>query len=160
MATEAIVQFSKTYSNLIVIPTTPVDAEFLEDIPLGRDAKLVVTVPRGLPFHKKFFALLKTILNYMDDRTKLALNVHTVPELLIRIKLDLGLYTLHIAGAGGAVPEGQPIYIPDSISFGRMDETKFSRLYKDTINVAVGKYVPTQNPASMMAAVDALLRFE
>lgn len=161
MATEAIVEFRKPGDgNLIVVPATPVDQDLLEDLPLNREGKMVVTFPRHLPFHKKYFALLRTILHYMDEDDKRRLNIYNEATMLLRMKLDLGLFTLYIAAGGGVVPEGQPVYIPDSISFASMDESKFARLYKDTITVAIGKYTPHQNAASMDAAVNALLRFE
>lgn len=143
-----------------LVAATPYDQELLHSIPAERDIKLVVTVPRNLKFHKKFFALLGVIIDYMDERTRLDLNVHTTEELLNRLKIDLGLYTLFIVGPGSTLPEGTPIYQPDSISFDKMDEVAFHQLYKNTISIAIGKYTTAQTEASMMEAVDAVLRFE
>ena len=109
---------------------TPLDKEMLDSIPVDEDIKLVVTVPRNLKFHKKFFVLLGVILDYMDERTRLELNVHTVEELLNRLKIDLGLYTLFIVGPGSTLPEGTPIYQPDSISFDKMDEPEFVAFFE------------------------------
>lgn len=132
----------------------------LVELPTDRDIKIVATVPRNLKFHRKFFALLSTILNYMDERTKLQHNIFSTTELLQRLKLDLGLYTLYVMGPGSKIPEGTPVFIPDSISFGKMDEAKFNKMYKATIGIAIGKYTTNQTEESMMRAVDAVLRFE
>lgn len=140
---------------------TPHDEELLSDLPSGKEGKFDVSFPRNLKFHKKFFALLGVILSYMDEETKIRLNVFEKKQLLIRIKLDLGLYTLFVATGGGAVPEGTPVFIPDSINFFNMEETKFVRLYKDTIGVAIGKYVSSNlSEDSIDEAVRAVLRFE
>lgn len=150
----------QTNDGVVVRGVTQADEELLNALPRDRDGKMEVTFPRSLQFHKKFFALLGVVYDYMDDDTRKALNVWSVTELLQRLKIDLGLYTLHIVGEGSTLPAGTPVYTPDSISFGRMEETKFQKLYKATIGVAIGKYVTNQTEASMMAAVDAVLRFE
>lgn len=142
------------------VGATPLDKEMLDSIPTEDDIKLSVTVPRNLKFHKKFFVLLGVILDYMDEQTQAELNVYTVEELLNRLKIDLGLYTLFIVGPGSTLPEGTPIYQPDSISFGKMDEVRFNKLYKSTIGIAIGKYTTAQTEESMMQAVEAVLRFE
>lgn len=151
---------SDTHGTAKFVGVTPFDQELLQSIPSDRDAKMVVTVPRNLKFHRKFFALLGVVLDYMDERTRLELNVHTVAELLNRLKIDLGLYTLFIVGPGSTLPEGTPVYQPDSISFDKMDEVAFNQLYKSTIGIAIGKYTTAQTEESMMRAVDAVLRFE
>jgi hypothetical protein len=150
----------QTNDGVVLKGVSPVDEELLNALPRDRDGKMEVTFPRNLQFHKKFFALLGVVYDYMDDDTRKHLNVWSVGELLQRLKIDLGLYTLHIVGEGSTLPAGTPVYMPDSISFGRMDDVAFSRLYKNTIGVAIGKYVTNQTEASMMAAVDAVLRFE
>lgn len=143
-----------------LVGTTPTDRELLKELPTLKDLKLVVTVPRNLKFHKKFFALLKVIYDYMDERDRERYNIWNTQELLNRLKLDLGLYTLFVMGPGGQIPEGTPVFIPDSISFDKMDETKFARFYKDVIGVAIGKYTTNQTETAMMQAVDAVLRFD
>lgn len=162
MATELIVH-RKAFSQsdvMLLAPSSPVDLEHVEDIPFDVDFKIVATVPRNLAFHKKFFALLKVIFDYMPEEERARLNILTVKELLNRLKIDLGLYTLHIVGPGSTLPEGTPVFIPDSISFGKMDDSKFSRFYKGVIAVAIGKYVTAQTEESMMQIVNQVMRFE
>lgn len=146
--------------SITLIGITPIDRDQMRDLPTLKDLKLVVTVPRNLKFHKKYFVLLKVIYDYMDDADRLRYNIWNPTELLNRLKIDLGLYTLFVMGPGGVVPEGTPVFIPDSISFDKMDDSKFARFYKDTIGVAIGKYTTNQTEASMMEAVNAVLRFE
>lgn len=160
MSETLLFRLKRANEGRLILPATPMDQETLDEIPDMREGKAEITFPRSLPFHKKFFALLKVGYDYMDEATRARYNIHSTAQLLIMLKLDLGLYTLHIAGGGGMLPEGQPIYIPDSISFARMDEVKFAKFYKSVIGVLIGKYTTNQNENSMMQAVNAVLRFE
>jgi hypothetical protein len=139
---------------------TTLDQELMIAVPPLKDLKMVITVPRNLKFHKKFFVMLGVIYDYMDVLTREQLNVHSTEELLNRLKIDLGLYSLYIMGPGSVLPEGTPVFKPDSISFDKMDDTAFARLYKGAIGVAINKYVSGQDEVSMMRAVDGVLRFE
>lgn len=161
MAEQAFVQFNRdARDQLVVTPLMPMDDETLRELPLEREAKIEITFPRNLKFHKKFFALLHVIYDYMGEARRAELNIWSEKELLNRLKIDLGLYTLFIVGPGSTLPEGTPVYQPDSISFAKMDDTSFGKFYKGVIGVAIGKYVFGQNEASMMRAVDAVLSFE
>lgn len=133
--------------------------EQIRALPRDREGKMVVTFPRNLLYHKKFFAMLKAAFDYMLEEDRIRHNVLSVEQLLIRLKLDLGMYTLYVSAGAGAIPEGQPIYIPDSISFGSMDDVVFGTFYKAVVGVLVQKYVSNQTEESMMQVVDNLLRF-
>lgn len=162
MATTLIAQKMPAQSDGIArfVCNTVIDQELMLAVPPEKELKLVITVPRNLKFHKKFFAMLAVIYDYMDITTREQLNVHSTEELLNRLKIDLGLYSLYIMGPGSVLAEGTPVFRPDSISFDKMDDTAFGRLYKGAIGVAIGKYVTNQTEASMMRAIDAVLRFE
>lgn len=161
MSSEAIVlKLATTGPVTSFTAADEVSAEVLKEVPTDRESKLVITVPRNLKFHKKFFALLKVIVDYMDEETRLRHNIFDSRELLQRLKIDLGLYSLHIMGPNSTLPEGTCVYVPDSISFGKMDETKFAAFYKAVIGVAIAKYTTAQTEDSMMQAVNAVLRFE
>lgn len=145
----------KRYETAMTVrPASAIDEEQMREIPEGREVKFLVSVPRNIKFHRKFFALLKVIFDMMSEDDRAGYGIINQDQLLIRLKLDLGLYDLWISH------EGNVIYIPGSISFGKMDNSDFDRFYKDVINVAIGKYVPSQNEESMMQMVDAILRFE
>lgn len=143
-----------------IVGATPFDQEILADLQTNKAARIDFTFARNLQFHKKFFVLLKLIYDYMDESTRERLDIHDPKVLLIRLKIDLGLFTLHITAEDGMVPAGTPVYIPDSISFAKMDDSKFETFYKGVIGVAIGKYVTNQTEESMMQAVNAVLRFE
>lgn len=161
MAEQALVLFNRDQrEQLVVTPIMPVDDETLRELPLNREAKIEITFPRNLKFHKKFFALLHMVFDYMGEEKRAQLNIWSEKELLNRLKIDLGLYTLYIMGPGSTLPEGSLVYMPDSISFARMDDASFSKFYKGVIGVAIGKYVSGQTEESMMRAVDAVLAFE
>lgn len=154
MATDFIGVCKRYETAMTVRPTSSFDAEMMQEIPEGREVKISVSAPRNINFHRKFFALLKVIFDMMSEDDRSGYGIINQDQLLIRLKLDLGLYDLWISH------EGDVIYIPGSISFAKMDNIKFERFYKDTINVAIGKYVTSQTEESMMKMVDAILRFE
>lgn len=160
MAKDIIVLFAQNENGDITIHgATPEYDEQVRALPKNREGRMDVVFPRNLKYHKKFFTMLHTAFDYMLDEDRIRLGVLSVEQLLIRLKLDLGLYTLYISAGKGAVPEGQPVYVPDSISFAKMEDADFARFYKAAIGVLIQKYVPNQNEESMMQAVDAVLRF-
>jgi hypothetical protein len=145
----------------VFYPDGPIAVETIREAKIKGVVKATISTPRNVEYHRKFFALLNTIFDYMTEETRKELNVWSVEGLLIRVKIDLGLYTLWIAGANAHVPEGTPIYIPDSISFAKMDGIAFDKMYKITIGVAIDKYVQNQTNESLeQAAFNALTRFD
>lgn len=95
------------------------EASKLDDL-VGQEVRAMISRPRNLAFHKKYFALLKT--------------GHDIA----RTELNLEQFRLYVqAGAGYCeFLEGKDglIAIPKSISFASMDEIDFQRLYNDVLN--------------------------
>lgn len=140
----------------------PDDHEALLKLPTQRDFKIEVTLSRNLKFHKKYFALMRAGYDYMDDGRRAELGIWNPETLRLRVQMDLGLFDLWIAphDLPGGIEAGTPLLKPQSISFASMDETAFDRMYRGAIGVLIGKYTTNQTEASMMQAVDAILRFE
>jgi len=152
--------FAKGKDAIQMFPATGADVDAIASLPLNKHVLVEVTQARNLGFHKKFFALLKVTYNMMHDEDRKSCNIWSVAELLVRLKIDLGLYELWIAAAGAHVPEGTPIFIPKSISFAKMDEVAFERLYKEAIGVIIGRYLRHHDDVTLMQMVDRVLRFE
>lgn len=160
MAVEIVARVLKNAAGAISIwPDTVLDSEALDAIDKGKPVKVKITVPRNPKFHRKMFALISVIFEFMDDETKKLLNVWTAEELRNRIKIDTGRYTLHIVGAGSTLPEGTPIYIPDSMAYEAMDDHEFEVLFDQTIMISIEKYIPAQTYDSVNEAVETVLRF-
>lgn len=153
MSTAFVATLNRDNGKIVLSPSTIVDQEIADAVKAG-EVMIEITRARSLKFHKKYFVLLKVIFDMMDEHTREEYGIMSSEVLRNRIKIDLGLYDLWISH------EGIPMYIPKSMSFGSMDGERFERLYKDTINVAIGKYTKAQTEDSMMRMVDAILRFE
>jgi hypothetical protein len=124
MSTEIIVRREARGGQAVLVPDTVIDGHILDEMK-GDTMKAVLSVPRNLKFHRKFFALLGVIYDYMEQHTREEFGVYSTESLLNRLKIDLGLYTLWIVGANAMLPMGTPVYIPDSISFAKMDNDRF-----------------------------------
>ena len=59
----------------------------------------------------------------------------TVDALLVEIKLHLGYYDLQVT------PKGTQIYVPKSINFYTMPQSKFSEFYSNSFDVILKHYL-------------------
>ena len=86
---------------------------------------------RNILHHRKFFALLKyTVFNCNES-----FGLQTTDQLLIIVKLGLGMYDLHLI-------EGSEVYVPQSISFAKMGQKRFEEFYSNTVDFILKKYFP------------------
>lgn len=154
------VEFIARRSESGLVADTALDAEQLKAVPTDRPVKVKVTVPRNPKFHRKYFALLSVVYDYMGDALREEMGVWSIEQMRQRMKIELGLYTLWIVGKNAPLPEGTPVYIPDSIAFDSMDEADFEKLFKATVTLALGKYLRAQTEESLMRLVDNVLRFD
>lgn len=144
----------------LLLPSMPNDAELLESLSDG-EYRVAITKPRGLKNHKRYFTLLNVIFDYMPEEKRTALGIFSVEALRKRIMIELGRCSMFIAGEDSpAIPAGTVFYEPESISFAKMDELEFRKLFSQTIDIALARYVPMQtNDSLMMAAENAVLRY-
>ncbi len=108
-------------------PAYDSDYELFKKITNGSIIKCVVTKPRNILFHRKFFALLNLVFLNQEKYENLE-------DLLIEIKLKTGHYKEHIT------TKGIMIYVPKSISFAKMDEYSFDKFYSKVLNI-LGKLI-------------------
>ena len=144
----------------VIDPMTPFDHDIFRLVPQGKQLRIEFVQQRNIGFHRKFFALLRVIIGYIDEPDRERMNIHNEAELLNRLKIDLGLYELWIVGEGAPLPVGTPVFVPKSINFASMDNTRFERLYKDTINICIGQYLRMEDGNALDRAVTHLLAFE
>lgn len=160
MSTDLIVRREFRDQLPILVPDSAGDVLVLRETKIPEVARATLVIPRNVKYHRKFFALLNTVFHYMTERKREELGVFSSEGLLIRFKIDLGLYTLWIAGKGAHVAEGTPVYIPDSISFAKMDNLAFEKFFKSVVTLAIARYVDGQTEESLEAIVNEVLRYD
>ena len=103
---------------------------------------------RSILYHRRFFKLLSKVLEHIpirimecEDDTGLLYDRYTsVDSLLIELKLQLGYYDLHVTLGG------KQIYVPRSIDFSTMSQTKFQKFVKNAQPVILKRFLPDITP--------------
>jgi hypothetical protein len=106
--------------NGVFFPAYDSDYEQAQKIKDGECTKFSTKRVRNPQHHKKFFALLKLIVENHD-------RINTVDQALIEMKLRCGWYDLHVTLKGAS------LYVPRSISFDNMGQDKFNELYNQAV---------------------------
>ena len=100
-------------------------------IKMGSECKCNITVPRNLKFHRKFFKMIGEAFEMQDTFTN---KEHWRDAVLIAAGYCETFIT----------HDGKVNYKPKSISFARCDETKFSRVYNQTIQAIVDHWLTSE----------------
>ena len=134
--------------NASFIPASEDDAELLSKVKVGETVRLVLTRPRNLKFHRKYFALLNLAFDYWEPpksmekastrMQSILSDAGVVPERNFdTFRHDLailcGYYDATYRLNGDVRLEAK------SISFGNMSEDMFEGLYSKTINVIINR---------------------
>ena len=126
----------------------PVDAhgeEMLRGLPKGKHLKAVITQPRNVQHHRKFFALLNAIHPHQDTYP-------TIDSLLCAMKCALGY------GETVELPDGRIVLVPGSISFAKMDQADFSNFYARAVALIETKILPGVDSADLKREVAEIMR--
>jgi len=137
----------------------PVDMHqlaLMDDLKMNGEYKAVLTQPRNLGFHKKFFALLNTCYKNYEQ-----------PEVFyhdIRVFKSLERFREEIIIACGYWELGldkknRVIQVAKSISFAKMDQIEFETLFSKAIDVILADYLPNYGREDMDKLVAEILRF-
>lgn len=102
------------------------DYDEVKKIPEGAEVKAIITRPRNIGHHRKFFALLRLVAENLPEELDIFQNQKL---LLNEIKFQLGHFEMFKS------IDGNPYYEVKSISFGSMDQTEFNEFYSRTIDV-------------------------
>ena len=121
-------------TDLGLVPKYDSDLDEKHRLQIGSDVLCEITRPRNYEFHKKFFALIRLTFDNLPERLHHMLNVWSEEDLLVCIKLDLGLATTIYHG-------GREFIKPGSISFAAMDNDEFERFYNRTLDLILRKYL-------------------
>lgn len=128
-----------------LVPYEEEDIKIVEKINEGEFVSFSTYDVRSILYHRRFFKLLSKVLehipekvmSYTDKQTGLISDRYTsVDILLIELKLQLGYYDLHITLGG------KEIYVPRSIDFKNMSQTKFQKFVKVAQPVILKRFLP------------------
>lgn len=120
---------TRTFNGLKATYNT--DLELLSKLEVGESYLAEIKKPRNILFHRKFFALLNLFFDNQE--------VHDdIDELRSDLLINIGYYK--------EKPnlDGEAIKIPLSISFSKMDEVEFSKMYEKSKDFIM-KYLKITN---------------
>lgn len=123
----------------------PEDLEKKKSLTLGDTYKVVVSNPRNVKFHRKFFALLAIVMDNLPHDFKITtvngqeLEVKTIEDLLWHIKMQTGHHERKVTLGGRVTFEAK------SISFAKMDEAQFQEFYSAAIDVILKYFLVGAN---------------
>lgn len=119
----------------VIVPATDDDRYILWSIADGELLKASTDDTRALWRHRKFFALLKKVLEHMPEH--LAEKYPTTDKLLIQLKLMMGHFDVH------TTIDGRDVWVAtNSISFKSMGEKKFKEFVSECRDVILKHFLP------------------
>ncbi len=125
-------------------PANAVAAETLDRIPVGQEIKAELTRPRHLTHHRKFFALLQAIFPHQ-----------TVYATMRAFRAALTCAAGHCETQ--TLPDGRTILIPESISFGKLDQAGFEQFYDRALDIILTRILPGISREDVTREVDEIL---
>jgi hypothetical protein len=104
-------------------PANEITEDYIKSLPHGEIFKAKISRPRNVDHHRKFFALLDIAFNNQER--------YKNPEHLRKVyTLKAGFYEVVETDKGD-------VYLPDSISFAKMDQDEFQDFYNKFLDVVV-----------------------
>jgi hypothetical protein len=148
-------------TNVGLMPADSASREWFSKLRLGAPVLAAVSEPRNPMFHRKFFALLHYAFEYWEQ---MAPEVHYKGDI---IKPDFDRFRKDVtilAGRCYAVAniKGEVRWEAESISFARMSEEQFEKLYKAVIDVLLQKVFKDArwNETELRAMVEKITEFD
>lgn len=148
------VHLSKALGGLI-----PADAdaqEWLEGVKSGNVMKATIRMTRNGGFHRKFFAMINV-----------AYENHEWPEIETKwgkAKCNRDMFRKYVTVKAGhyeavLTPHGEIRAEPKSISWSKMDDAEFQKLYSDVLDVILQEFLTNWKSGDMDHAVNQMLGF-
>lgn len=143
-----------------LIPADSQTAERLGKVKTGQGIRLKGTRMRNYQFHKKWWALVEFAFDHwepaaLDDPRWKGV---TPEKSLDRFRKDLTILAGHYEASYRL--DGSVRIEAKSVSFARMDQEEFERLYSDTINAVLKHVLTNYDRDKLDAVVEQLLRFD
>lgn len=121
-------------TSLGLVPLDDNERAQYNQLRLGCDVRVTITMPRNIRFHRKFFALLNIVLDNLPESLQSQRHISSVESLLSAIKIDMGYYEI-------VNIDGRNVIKLKSISFAKMDEAAFSRFYDLAVDDILKNYL-------------------
>lgn len=150
----AKLNFFRSQSGLV--PHDDEASNWFHALKLGKPISVNVTENRNNKFHRKFFSMLKVAFDnheWPEIETQWG-NARCSFEMFRNfVTVKAGYYTPELT------PEGKVKVVPKSISFNKMDEDEFKKLYSDVLDVILKEYLTNWTTGDMDTAVDKIMEF-
>lgn len=105
------------------VPMFDSDYEKAKRIKIGSEVKAEIKVPRNYRFHKRYFALLNLAFQNQDK-------FDNFEKFRFVMTMRAGYFETINTGKG-------VVYMPKSISFAKMDQVEFEKVYSDMLNEVI-----------------------
>lgn len=142
-------------------PANDDEAEKLRRMKTGATVKVAVSEMRNGRFFRKWWVLAKFAFDTWSETAPRAMyKGDPVEHSFDRFRKDLIVLTGHHRCVFNAL--GEMRLEPESISWAKMDEDSFEKLYSSTINVILGKILnrPELTEERLRSLVDQLMSFD
>ena len=118
----------RTQSGLTPADMSEWEALAGDRIKMGTECKCVISLPRNLKFHRKYFSMINQAFEMQDSYTNIKHWRHAV-------QVAAGHFESYIDHNGNVN------YIAKSISFSKCDETEFNRVYNNAIQAIIDNWL-------------------
>jgi len=140
----AEVYFRKTLTG--IEPSDDEGWDALKRFALGEEMRVTLVKPRNPKFHKKGMALLRVGFANQDS-------ADTFEGFRKAVIISAGFFT------PVTLPDGSVELNADSLSFGKMDEIEFTKVYSNMIDVILKHYLVGTKEAELDEAVRSIVGF-
>lgn len=126
-------------------PANAWSEELLAELPQGKILKVVITQPRNLTFHNKFFALLSVLYPHQSYYP-------TMRKFRKAVLIALGYCE------ETTLPSGKVMVEPDSMAWNKMEEPEFDALMKRFFELAETRILPGISHADVKREWEEVMR--
>lgn len=139
-----------------LIPSDADAQDWMERVKTGQVMRAEIKLMRNGGFHRKFMAMLNT-----------AYANHEWPEIETKwgkAQCSFDMFRKYVTVRAGhykvdLTPHGEPRVIPKSISWAKMDQPTFEKLYSDVLDVILQEFLTNWKSGDMDKAVNQMLGF-
>ena len=143
-------------SDVGLVPADEWAQEWFQKLRRGVTVAAKVRVPRNQRFHRKFFAMLNVAYenhDWPEIQTQFGPARCSFDQFRKYVTIKAGFFTM------GATPTGEPRAEAKSISFTKMDEAEFERVYSEVLNVILREFLTNWKYGDMENAVNQMMTF-
>ena len=141
-----------------LVPDCDEEADKIKRLKTGKVIKCEISEMRNGAFHRKYWSLIGVAFDYWSanaiPRQHNGMDVRLCKEVFQKDLMLLCGYSTPVASVLNGLT-----YMPDSISFAKMTEETFEKLYSDTIDVILQKVLPNLSEEDLNEAMERTLAY-